>query len=300
MGGGGKARKRLVREVDGVKLMARAVRVEMKDLKALADEGKKRLGSGIVAIVGVAEDGKAGIVVGVTEDLDGEGRARSSWSAPAPKHSAARAAAAGRDMAQAGGPDGDQAKRRSTQSKPRSRRSRRSPDHGGTRHPARHRLYEILERSVADDPLVHAVHMSLILLIIVNVAAVVMESVPSIRHQFRDVFIVIEIVSGVMFTLEYALRLWCAPEYPPWREIAAWRARLRWTVLPQSLIDLMAIVPFYVIYWDAGGSGRFCLLRLFALQLARYSPGLTSLMDAIYTERRALIAWASSYSWAPS
>ena len=50
--------------------MARAVTgVEMKDLKSLADEGKKRLGSGVVAIVGVAEDGKAGIVVGVTEDL---------------------------------------------------------------------------------------------------------------------------------------------------------------------------------------------------------------------------------------
>ena len=161
----------------------------------------------------------------------------------------------------------------------------------GKQHPARHRLYEILERSVVNDPLVHAVHMSLILLIIVNVAAVVMESVPPIRHQFRDVFIVIEIVSGVMFTLEYALRLWCAPEYPPWREIAAWRARLRWTVLPQSLIDLMAIVPFYVIYWDAGGLRALLLLRLFRFfKLARYSPGLTSLMDAIYTERRALIA----------
>ena len=41
----------------------------MRDLKSLADEGKTRLGSGIVAIVGVAPDGKAGLVVGVTEDL---------------------------------------------------------------------------------------------------------------------------------------------------------------------------------------------------------------------------------------
>src|SRR5271169_5078668 len=59
-----------VREVGNVKLMARAVEgIEMKDLKSLADDGKKQLGSGVVAIVGVTGDGKAGVVVGVTSDL---------------------------------------------------------------------------------------------------------------------------------------------------------------------------------------------------------------------------------------
>src|SRR5690606_14938846 len=59
-----------VREAGGVKLLARAVEgIEMKDLKSLADDGKKQLGSGVVAIVGVTGDGKAGIVVGVTNDL---------------------------------------------------------------------------------------------------------------------------------------------------------------------------------------------------------------------------------------
>ena len=57
--------------VGDVKLMARAVEgIDIKDLKSLADEGKKQLGSGVVALVGVTEDGKAGIVVGVTDDLD--------------------------------------------------------------------------------------------------------------------------------------------------------------------------------------------------------------------------------------
>ncbi len=59
-----------VREVGNVKLMARTVEgVETKDLKSLVDDGKKQIGSGVVAIVGVTEDGKAGIVVGVTADL---------------------------------------------------------------------------------------------------------------------------------------------------------------------------------------------------------------------------------------
>ena len=56
-----------MREAGGVKLLARAVEgVETKDLKSLVDDGKKQIGSGVVAIVGVTEDGKAGIVVGVT------------------------------------------------------------------------------------------------------------------------------------------------------------------------------------------------------------------------------------------
>ena len=70
MGGGatnGGAAAGGVREAGGVKLLARAVEgVETKDLKSLVDDGKKQIGSGVVAIVGVTEDGKAGIVVGVT------------------------------------------------------------------------------------------------------------------------------------------------------------------------------------------------------------------------------------------
>src|SRR5439155_19683878 len=72
MGGGEGARSGAdgVRTVGDVKLLARAVSgIEMKDLKSLADEGKKQVGSGIVAIVGVTGEGKAGIVVGVTSDL---------------------------------------------------------------------------------------------------------------------------------------------------------------------------------------------------------------------------------------
>ncbi|WP_407521220.1 alanine--tRNA ligase [Methylobacterium oryzisoli] len=105
MGGGG-AGEDPVREVGGIKLMARAVQgVEMRDLKSLADEGKKRLGSGVVAIVGVAPDGKAGLVVGVTDDLterfDAVALVRAGSERLGGKGGGGR-----RDMAQAGGPDG--------------------------------------------------------------------------------------------------------------------------------------------------------------------------------------------------
>jgi alanyl-tRNA synthetase len=98
-----------VREVGDVKLMARAVEgIEMKDLKSLADDGKKQLGSGVVAIVGVTEDGKAGVVVGVTSDLTSRYNAvelvRVASEALGGKGGGGRP-----DMAQAGGPDGAKA-----------------------------------------------------------------------------------------------------------------------------------------------------------------------------------------------
>jgi alanyl-tRNA synthetase len=107
--GGGAGGGDPIRDVAGVKLMARSVSgVEMKDLKSLADEGKKRLGSGIVAIVGVAEDGKAGIVVGVTEDLTAKFDAVALVRVGSEKLGG-KGGGGRRDMAQAGGPDGAQA-----------------------------------------------------------------------------------------------------------------------------------------------------------------------------------------------
>jgi len=98
-----------VREVGDVKLMVRSVEgIEMKDLKSLVDDGKKQLGSGVVAIVGVSPDGKAGIVVGVTPDLTSRFNAvelvRKGSEALGGKGGGGRP-----DMAQAGGPDGAKA-----------------------------------------------------------------------------------------------------------------------------------------------------------------------------------------------
>ncbi|HZH52470.1 MAG TPA: alanine--tRNA ligase [Microvirga sp.] len=107
--GGGTGGGDSIKDVAGIKLMARAVSgVEMKDLKSLADEGKRRLGSGVVAIVGVAEDGKAGIVVGVTEDLTSKLDAVALVRVGSEKLGG-KGGGGRRDMAQAGGPDGAQA-----------------------------------------------------------------------------------------------------------------------------------------------------------------------------------------------
>ncbi|WP_458761247.1 alanine--tRNA ligase [Afipia sp. TerB] len=98
-----------IRTVADVKFLGRAVQgIEMKDLKSLADAGKKQVGQGVVAIVGVTEDGKAGVVVGVTPDLTSRFSAvdlvRVASEALGGKGGGGRP-----DMAQAGGPDGAKA-----------------------------------------------------------------------------------------------------------------------------------------------------------------------------------------------
>ena len=111
MGGGAKAGGEAngVRMVGDVKLMARAVEgIDIKDLKGLADEGKKQLGSGVVALVATSADGKGSIVVGVTPDLV------SRFSAvdlvrKASEVLGGKGGGGKPDMAQAGGPDGSKA-----------------------------------------------------------------------------------------------------------------------------------------------------------------------------------------------
>jgi alanyl-tRNA synthetase len=111
MGGGSKTAGEAsdVRQVNGVKLLARVVSgIELKDLRSLADEGKRQLGSGVVVIVATAEDGKAGIVVAVTDDLTKRFNAvdlvKKGAEALGGKGGGGRP-----DMAQAGGPDGSKA-----------------------------------------------------------------------------------------------------------------------------------------------------------------------------------------------
>ena len=111
MGGGGSSpgAPSDIRSVGDTKLMARVVSgIDIKDLKSLADEGKKQLGSGVVALVAVSDDGKASIVIGVTADLT----ARISAVDLVRKASEVLGGKGGGgkpDMAQAGGPDGGKA-----------------------------------------------------------------------------------------------------------------------------------------------------------------------------------------------
>jgi alanyl-tRNA synthetase len=113
MGGGGSASGDSaapdVRTIGDVKFLARAVQgIEIKDLKSLADQGKKQLGSGVVALVATSEDGKASVVVGVTQDLTTRFNAV-DLVRKASEVLGGKGGGGKPDMAQAGGPEGSKA-----------------------------------------------------------------------------------------------------------------------------------------------------------------------------------------------
>jgi len=107
-GGGGGGSDADIKEINGTKFLGKILdNVPAKDLKSLADDFKGQLGSGVVALISVNE-GKASLVVGVTDDLTGERSAvdlvKAGSAAVGGKGGGGRP-----DMAQAGGPDGGKA-----------------------------------------------------------------------------------------------------------------------------------------------------------------------------------------------
>ncbi len=136
----------------------------------------------------------------------------------------------------------------------------------------RRRIYALLEGETADDPRARLVHASIVALVLVSVAAVILESVPSLAQRYERLFLAVELVAGVAFTVEYVLRLWSAVEHPPLRRETPVRARWRFATAPAMLVDLIAILPFLL---SVIAPDEFKVLLIFRLirffKLARYS-----------------------------
>ena len=153
----------------------------------------------------------------------------------------------------------------------------------------RRRVYEILEQGPVGDRSMRLVSRLLILLVLVNIAAVVLESVPRYEQAFRGIFVAIETASLVVFTVEYLLRIWIAVEHAPHRDLRPLRARWRYIVSTNGLIDLVSVLPFWLAFAAPSELRIVLLFRMVRfLKLARYSPALRSLLEALYSERRAL------------
>jgi voltage-gated potassium channel len=157
----------------------------------------------------------------------------------------------------------------------------------------RRRVYEILEHGPAGDRAMRVTTNLIILLILINILSVVLESVPRYEAAYGRLFGAIELVSLVVFTLEYLLRIWATAEHSPRRDLRPLRARLHYAMSTDGLIDLASVLPFW-ISWVAPSELRIILLFRIVrfLKLARYSPALRSLLDALYVERRALFGCA--------
>jgi voltage-gated potassium channel len=154
---------------------------------------------------------------------------------------------------------------------------------------ARQEAYDLLDNGTT-RPLGLALQKAIIALILISVAASVLQSVPEIDAEFEWLFLAIEFVALSCFTLEYAVRVWSAVEDPPYHDLSPWQARLEYLVTPGALIDLLAIAPFYLAWFGAIDVRVLLTLRLLRfLKLTRYSPGMRSLVEAIQGERKSLL-----------
>jgi voltage-gated potassium channel len=148
----------------------------------------------------------------------------------------------------------------------------------------RRRTHEILEQGPFGGATGRAVNQLLVAMIVVNLTATTLQSVPALDARYGTVFKIIEWLSLILFTVEYLLRVWIAADYG---EEA--RARLKYVLSPIGIVDLLAIAPFWIALFSSADLRFLLVFRMVRfLKLARYSPGMRSLLDAVYTERRAL------------
>ena len=158
------------------------------------------------------------------------------------------------------------------------------------RNTLRYRLYEVLEIGSVDDRVSKITDRFMIVLILANVAAVILASVPTMEAQYSASFYLFETISIFFFTIEYLFRLWVCVERVQGPAQGNLRSRLRYMATPMALIDLVAIAPFFLYFMlpDMRFLRVVRLVRLF--KLVRYSPALATLGRVIRRESRALSA----------
>ena len=153
----------------------------------------------------------------------------------------------------------------------------------------RQRVYEILDATRSEDSAGRVVDAVLIALISANAIAVVIESVPSIALAWQPYFHAFETFSVAVFSIEYAFRVWSATESPDPRFRAPVIGRLRYMISPMAVIDLVAILPFYLAFFVDADLRILRVLRLLRIfKLTRYASSISLLSQVLKEESRSI------------
>ena len=152
----------------------------------------------------------------------------------------------------------------------------------------REHVYYFLEPG---DDKGRSVDVAIIVLIFRNIVALILETVESIYSAHQATFALIENVSIAVFSVEYILRIWSCTTNPRYAHPVS--GRLRFLVSPLGIIDLLAILPFFLPFF--GVDLRFVrtvrLLRIFRIvKLARYSRALRLLGHVVHQRKEELLS----------
>ncbi len=104
-------------------------------------------------------------------------------------------------------------------------------------------VYDVLEFTPKNLRIARWVNRAVGALIVVSVAAVVLDTVPSLHAIYGTAFYGVDALSLLVLSIEYGLRIWVAPEHIPSRQLRPWRARLEYVSSPQGLLDLAVVMP---------------------------------------------------------
>lgn len=152
----------------------------------------------------------------------------------------------------------------------------------------------MLETANKGDLASKIVDICLISLIAASVIAVVLESVPAFEARYRAELLFFEIITVTAFSIEYLLRLWCSVELSEETKKHPIKARLRYVVSIHAIIDLLAVLPYYLLQLGLFGAMdmRFlrCIRLLRILKLTRYSAALDMIFRTFRENAKALAA----------
>lgn len=153
------------------------------------------------------------------------------------------------------------------------------------------KVYDVLVDTSDDDVADKVVAAGLMVLIVLNVVAVILETVESINAEYGPFFVAFETFSVAVFAIEYILRLWIAPldvryARPVW-------GRVKYALTPMALIDLIAILPAVLpmfIATDLRIIRALRVMRIFRLlKMPRYVQSLTTLDQVVRSKKEELI-----------
>jgi voltage-gated potassium channel len=160
----------------------------------------------------------------------------------------------------------------------------------------RSRLAELLEPRQEGDRLGHVVDLSLMALILANVVVAMLDTMPVYTSRWGTGFHRFETFSVLVFTVEYLARIWTCVDLPSYHHLKPFRARLKWMLSPLGIIDLLAILPFFLFLLLPTEAYSTLVLRLFralrlmrVFKLARYSKALEILQNVLRREAHTLL-----------
>jgi voltage-gated potassium channel len=154
----------------------------------------------------------------------------------------------------------------------------------------RKRVNEIIEQTRPGDTANSAFNVAIVTIIVLNVAAIMVETVQPLSARWARWLDAFEVFSVAVFSIEYLLRLWSCTVDPRYGHPVT--GRLRFALKPIVMVDLLAVLPFYltVTTLDLRFLRVFRLLRFLRIaKLARYAESMRIMQRVIRNKREELI-----------